>query len=402
MGIPIPANESARLRRLRDYKILDTPPEAAFDRVTRIAASVVGVPIALISLVDDQRQWFKSRVGLDAPETPRSLAFCAHAIMSNEVFEVQDAAIDPLFAKNPLVTGNPHIRFYAGAPLTTMEGVNLGTVCVIDRIPRALTPEQRIILQDLSALAVDELELRVAARKALNDVAERVRLDQLKTEFIANVGHELRTPLTSIIGAVELLTSGAAGDLPEQPTHLLQMAERNAQILMRLINDLMDSAKLESGRMDFDFEPVDIAEIVHEAVASIFNYRSERGVAVSVTKTAPLVVQADRHRLRQVLDNLLSNAIKFSPERGQVDVGIERRDGRAVVTVTDRGDGIPPELQPRLFQKFAQARRKDGRFPGTGLGLSIAKQIIEAHAGEITFTSIPALGTVFEIHLPTT
>lgn len=400
MDVPIPADESARLQRLRDYKILDTPPEAAFDRITRIAASVMGVPIALISLVDDQRQWFKSRVGLDAPETPRSLAFCAHAIMSNDVFEVQDATLNPRFAKNPLVTGDPHIRFYAGAPLTTMEGANLGTVCVIDRIPRALTPEQRTILQDLSALAVDELELRVAARKALRDVAERMRLDQLKTEFIANVGHELRTPLTSIVGAVELLTSGIAGELPEQPTHLLQMAERNAQILMRLINDLMDSAKLESGRMDFDFEPVDVAEVVREAVASIFNYRSERGVTVSITKTTPLVVQADRHRLRQVLDNLLSNAIKFSPERGQVDVGIERRDGRAVVTVTDRGDGIPPELQPRLFQKFAQARRKDGRFPGTGLGLSIAKQIVEAHSGEISFTSIPALGTVFEIHLP--
>ncbi len=163
--VPVPENEKQRLERLRQYGILDTAPSEAFDRVTRLASRLLKMPIALVSLVDEDRQWFKSRVGLDAPETPSELAFCAHAICDTSVMVVPNAQDDPRFSDNPLVTGAPDIRFYAGAPLRTDDGLNLGTLCVIDQTPREFTDEERLLLNDLAHIVIDELELHALAKR---------------------------------------------------------------------------------------------------------------------------------------------------------------------------------------------------------------------------------------------
>lgn len=159
MSHPVPENEAERLNTLRGYGILDTHPEDAFDDLTRLAGSICGAPIALISLVDEDRQWFKSKIGMEACQTARRDAFCAHTIISAELFVVPDASLDPRFTANPLVVGDLHIRFYAGAPLTAPNGHNLGALCVMDHVPRQLTPEQLESLRILSRQVIAQVIL---------------------------------------------------------------------------------------------------------------------------------------------------------------------------------------------------------------------------------------------------
>ena len=154
---PKPADEGARLDALRALAVLDSEPEERFDRLTRLAQDLFDAPIALVSLVDSERQWFKSRIGLDATETPREVSFCAHAILDDDVFVIRDALADPRFADNPLVLGDPDIRFYAGAPLSTTEGQAIGTLCVIDTKPREWSPDESKALRDLADVVEDEL-----------------------------------------------------------------------------------------------------------------------------------------------------------------------------------------------------------------------------------------------------
>ncbi len=172
MVITKPANEEARVIALDKYAILDTDPEQSFDDLTLLASYVCKTPMALISLVDEDRQWFKSRVGIDASETSRDIAFCSTAILQSDVFVVPDALADERFRDNPLVVSDPHIRFYAGAPLINEDGYALGTLCVVDRAPRDLAPDQKEALQALSRLVLVHLEFRrnlILLKEALSD-----------------------------------------------------------------------------------------------------------------------------------------------------------------------------------------------------------------------------------------
>ena len=171
MKAPLPENEAARLESLHRYDVLDTLPEQEFDDLSRLAALICGTPIALVSLIDTNRQWFKARIGIEQSETPRDVAFCAHAILEPGVMVVPDAMTDERFRTNPLVTGDPNLRFYAGAPLITQDGHALGTLCVADRTPRELSAEQLDSLRALSRLVVNELELR----RSVGDLSKSIR-----------------------------------------------------------------------------------------------------------------------------------------------------------------------------------------------------------------------------------
>lgn len=173
----LPDNEAARLQKLIDYRVLDTAPEAAYDDITQLAAHICDAPTALVSLIDHSRQWFKSCVGLDATETPRDLAFCAHAILQPGVLMIPDAQADKRFANNPLVTDAPHIRFYAGAPLVTSEGYALGTLCVIGYMPKQLTSEQIQALEALARQVVSQLEMRLSVQRLEMEMTQKAEAE---------------------------------------------------------------------------------------------------------------------------------------------------------------------------------------------------------------------------------
>ncbi|CAG9216021.1 MULTISPECIES: sensor domain-containing diguanylate cyclase [Paraburkholderia] len=181
----MPHNESERLETLRSLHILDTPPEERFDRLTRLARRLFGVPIAAVTLVDSHRQWFKSHPGIDASETPRDVSFCSHAILDDELFLVNDALLDVRFADNPLVTGDPNIRFYAGYPLTVDNGSRLGTLCLIDVKPRALDDEERVLLRDLARMAEQEISaVQLATTDELTGLSNRRGFEALAQHAI--------------------------------------------------------------------------------------------------------------------------------------------------------------------------------------------------------------------------
>jgi len=228
---PLPADEHARLQALLELQILDTPAEEAFDDLTRLAALICETPIALVSLIDDQRQWFKSRVGLDARETPREQAFCTHAILGSEIFEVPDPQVDPRFRDNPLVTGAPHIRFYAGMPVSSPDGQRIGTLCVIDRQPRLLSPAQRQALQYLGQIASRQLVLRRQAILQAREAAlQRALLNSAGCALLCTDHQGLLTYLNPT--AEQLLGQSAKALHGQSLCQLLDPRELQARALL--------------------------------------------------------------------------------------------------------------------------------------------------------------------------
>jgi len=230
---PRTPNEDARLEALHGYNVLDSLPEEDYDNITHLASAICGTPIALVSLIDDKRQWFKSHKGLEATETPREFAFCAHAIIQpDKVFSIEDSRLDERFADNPLVTGSPNVIFYTGVPLVNPEGHALGTLCVIDNEPRRLTVEQVQSLRILSNQVVQLLELRKSK-------AVLQRKNDLLSRFAEDVSGDLRSPLKMVGTLSAMLLSVYKDKLDAEGVQVLEHLNQASQELRQMVDDLL-------------------------------------------------------------------------------------------------------------------------------------------------------------------
>ena len=397
LSATLPVNEDRRLFLLDQLGILDTLEEQAYDDLTFLAAKICKTPISLVSIVDKSRQWFKSHHGLEVRETPRQLAFCAHAILSDDVFIVEDADKDPRFCDNPLTVNAPHVKFYAGAPLILEENIRLGTLCVIDSVARTLTDDQIHALQALARQVVSQLQLRLK-------LIEMQHLDHAKDEFLAMVSHELRTPLTSITGSLALLANKINSSAPEITEHLIDIAHRNSKRLLMIVNDILDIAKIEAGKLVLDKQPLDLTQLVKAALELNSHYCTQCKCQINIKtnhKNAAIMVHADEQRLLQVIGNLISNSAKFTHNDDTIIISLEHRGGDAIIKVTDHGPGLTEAQQRGLFEKFRQINTSTNeKLPGTGLGLNICKHIVDIHDGHIYCESVPNVETSFIITLP--
>ena len=401
---PTPANEAARLADLEGYSILDSLPEPAFDDITELASFISGKPIALVSLIDSNRQWFKSKVGLGASETPRDVSFCGHAIHGDKIFVVNDATKDERFFDNPLVTGAPNVTFYAGVPLESPQGYKLGTLCVIDSKAGALTNEQTEMLTRLSRQVVAQMELRkhLVEFKAIN---KSLALETIaKTGFIANMSHEIRTPLNAIFGTLQILKEQK---LTPADQELLAMAKTASETVLQLVNDVLDMSKIEAGRMLINLEPTDVANITDDITKMFAGRASLSHVTVRSTihdsVKSPLLT--DELRLKQILINLIGNALKFTAERGSVTVDLSvtpnGKDAIAKWVIKDTGIGMAKATLDKLGQPFEQGDTNiTKKFGGTGLGLALVKRLMTLMQGSLEIESTLGKGSTFTISIP--
>jgi PAS domain S-box-containing protein len=268
---------------------------------------------------------------------------------------------------------------------------------------RLLRRDGRIVWADVTSTTVRDTAGGVdCVVTVVQDITEFKRIDRMKSEFVSTVSHELRTPLTSIRGSLGLVAGGVAGVLPEAARNLVDIAKTNCERLIRLINDILDSEKIESGKMTFVSSELEMRELLSAAIVANQGFADQHRVALRLHAPAqPVRVMADADRLTQVVTNLLSNAIKFSPENSAVEVTLSEAAGRARVEVQDRGPGIPREFRDRIFRKFSQADSSDSRARGgTGLGLNISRAIIERSGGTLAFTSEVGQGSTFHFDLP--
>ena len=392
-----PSNEQERLSALRALQILDTFPEKEFDAITTLASFICQTPISIISFIDEDRQWFKSRIGLEAKETKREYAFCSHAINEpNELFIIQNASNDERFFENPLVTDEPHIRFYAGAPLVTSAGMALGTLCVIDVEPRELNSEQKRALEVLANQVMVQLELR---KRLIEHEEVKLELEKRKHEaerFAHLVSHDIKSPLKSISGLSDMLLSVLQnGDYSLLRESLLQMKDK-ADFTVNLVDGILSHSISLGNAINKEWIN---ANILLREIALLC---SVPPFVRFYRKTEVTELFTDKVLVEQILINLLTNAIKYNDKKiPEIEMLISEDETNYIIEVSDNGCGIPESYQNRVFELFQTLGTKD-RFgiSGTGIGLNTVKKLTEKLDGKISLHSSPNRGCRFTITLP--
>ena len=423
--------EADRLSALQSYGILDTHAEPGFDEIARLAGLICDTPIALVTFVDSRRQWFKAEVGLGARETPRCQSICATAMLQDDLFVVPDTLLDPRFADNPLVLGPPKLRFYAGAPLVTPKGLPLGSLCVLDPVPRphGLTERQSFALRALARQVMVQMELRqlngslehdvqartAALEEALNlartEARERenteAQLRQVQKmeavgQLTGGIAHDFNNLLAAISGSLERIQLRISQGRAEEATRHLAASRAAIERAAALTHRLLAFAR----RQALDPRSVDIGELV-EGMADLLRRTLGPAVRVEIIGVPAWPVLCDPNQLESAILNLCINARDAMPGGGRLTLAIRSFTGQPVgdgapgdwvrLKVSDSGSGMPPEVMARAFDPFFTTKAPG---QGTGLGLSMLYGFVHQSDGQVKLESVPGRGTTVTLDLP--
>lgn len=408
IAAPIPANEKERLQELIRYEVLYTQYEEDFDQIVQLASAICKTPISTITLLDFNKQWFKAKIGIENTEGDRDVSFCGHAIVQDEaIMIVNDALADQRFIDNPLVLGDPNIRFYAGYPLVSPSGYKLGTLCVIDRVPRSLTPEQELTLKTLGNQVVKLFELRLRNKEveARNKLVEeqKIQLQEsaaVQNKIISIIAHDVRGPVTSLKTMIELTKTKSLTE--EETAVLLDMLDKQLDGTLDMLTNLVDwgSMLLKKGKLSIT--SVNVSSIVDKIFKNLSSMVQLKGNQFQNLVAHDIAVMADENTFRFILRNIISNANKFTTN-GTITVHVQpnKNDNSISIIVSDTGCGMSSEIQQHLFNP-AKRHSREGthKEKGSGLGLILVKEFAEAMHASIEVKSEPGKGTSFSVLLP--
>jgi signal transduction histidine kinase len=385
--------ETQRIEELLRYEVLDTEDEKALDELTQLASVICGTSISLISLVDKDRQWFKSRVGLDAAETTRDMAFCSHAILQDQIFEVPDTLKDQRFVDNPLVTGSPDIRFYAGAPLVSTSGMPIGTLCVIDTEPKKLNEKQQLALNTLAKQVISQLELRLHNRQLL-----RMQKDQ--QQIFAMMSHDLRSPFNGILGLSQLIQAEAQTLKPEALSAMADGILESSLKVYQLLDEILQWSSNQLGAIQVDLGATTLKPLIMETLDLMKDSFTFKKLNITCDINEDIVALADANLTKTIIRNLLANAIKYTPEQGSIHIETLSNNGEIQLVITDTGTGVPEELKDQLFGDSVVSQRGTQGELGHGLGLSLCGDFARKQQGFLSIDKDYKDGAKLILNLP--
>lgn len=394
----LPENENLRLKELDYYQILDTEAEKDYDDIVRLASNICGTKISLVSLVDEKRQWFKAKHGVDAPETPREIAFCAHAIHGNDIFVVEDASKDERFHDNPLVTQDPNIRFYAGIPLKTDNGFNLGTLCVIDDRPKELSIYQMEALETLRNQVIRLLELKRRNYDLQETLSALTEANDIKTKLFSIISHDLKSPIANLDMFLQVIEKGFLS-IDDSRTHISALRD-SLNSTNSLLSNLFSWANSQIDNATFYKENIDLNKFIDSEFDKVRQIAEAKNIKLINNVEKNLSYEFEKNQLSFILRNLINNSIKYT-ENGKIEISSNSDNDFFTLKISDTGIGMSKETLNSLFKSTSvdsQAGTKGEK--GTGFGLFIVKEFIENHNGKISIESELGKGTSFSLSFP--
>lgn len=386
--------EVARLAALDSYNILDSLPEEDYDNIVALASKICGTPMSIISLVDEERQWFKAKKGLDADETHRDMAFCAHAILQEEVFIVENAKKDERFWDNPLVTGDLNLGFYAGVPLVGKEGLPLGTLCVLDQMPRTFSEDEKQALEILGQQVVRLFELRKKQREA-EEALLREEKRHAELERFARVAlKDLKAPMRNIASVTRLILADGKLALPDAKRQMMEKVLQSADRLKSMLEGLWSYNHAE------DYLNEALKEI---SVLSLQqHFQLAYGQKAHLEWDMPSSVYYRPKLFKVLLDELIDNSCRFAKQDiVWISISLKKSSRGYHLVITDNGPGIPENAMEKAKELFFSEADKDkSGQPCHGIGLALLEKILLKEGGSIELSAAPKGGVTVEIKIP--